>query len=207
MKKFGSMLALILITVSTFSQPTDTGTAQPLDIGPERGRIQAERAREEARYEQEETACYARFAVTDCLGKVRVHRREVLDDLRRQEVMLNDAERKRKALEQIERIQEKSSAQRVEEKAASRLQAGEAQQERDDRANQKASAAMNAKAGQTAGKSAQKTVAPGRTANDLANEQKQYKDKIRQVQEHRASREKSNKEKSPGLSKPLPESP
>ena len=50
-------------------------------------------------------------------------------------------------------------------------------------------------------------VEPGRTADDIAKEQKQFNDKIRQAQEHRASREKSNNEKSGTSPKPLPESP
>lgn len=209
MKKLFSMLALLLIAVPSFSQPTeiDTGTTQPLDMDGERSRIQADRVRQEARYEAEEAACYARFAVTDCLREVRRRRRESLDDLRSQEVALNDAERKRKALEQIERIKDKSSAQRMEEEAARRVEARAAQQEREERANQKASAAMNAKSGQPVAKSVQKTVEPGPTANDVAKEWQQYKDKLREAQEHRASREKSSREKSGTSSKPLPETP
>ncbi len=135
MKKLFPVLALLLSTACAFSQPADTGTPQPLDIEGERTRIQAERAREEAHYGQAEAACYARFVVTDCLRDVRVHRREALAKLRRQELALNDAERKRKALEQMERIEEKSSVQRREE--ASRLKAREDQQGREECANQK----------------------------------------------------------------------
>ena len=110
MNKLLSLWALLFIIVPAFSQPTETNTAQALDSAGERHRIQADRAREVVHYGQEEAACYARFAVTDCLGQVRVRRRAALDHLRRQEILLNDAERKRKALEQIERIKEKSSA-------------------------------------------------------------------------------------------------
>ena len=207
MKKLFSVLALLLITVSTYSQVTDTGIKEPFDVEGERDRIQADRARAEARYERDEAACYAKFAVTNCLREVRARRREELADLRRQDIALNDAERKRKALEQIERIQQKSSAQGLEEEAARRAQAREARQEREERANQKASAAMKAKSGQSVGKSAQKTVEPGRTADDAASEQKQYNDKLKEAQEHRVSREKINSEKSGTSSKPLPPTP
>lgn len=210
MKKFFSFFALLLIVLSAFAQPTDTATgskSQPLlDIEAERSRIQAERAREEARYQTEEAACYAKFAVTDCIRHVRVHRREALDELRRQTLALNDAERKRKALEQIERIKEKSSAQRMEEEAARRLEAREAQQEREDRATQKAAASMKTKSGLD-GERAQKTVEQGRTAADVAKDQQQYNDKLKEAQEHRANWEKSNKEKSGTPKKTLPESP
>ena len=137
MKKCFPVWALLLTTACAFAQPADTGIPQPLDIEGERSRIQLERTREEAHYEQAEVACYARFAVTDCLRDVRVHRREALARLRRQELALNDAERKRKALEQMERIEQKSSAQRLQEEAGSRLKAREDQQGREERANQK----------------------------------------------------------------------
>lgn len=129
MKKLFSVLALLLLAVPTFAQVSDAATPS-LDIDGELRRIQADRTRAEARFAGEDAACYARFAVTDCLREVRVRRREVLDALRRQEVAINAAERKRKAQEQIERIEERSSAQRLEEEAASRLRAREAQQER-----------------------------------------------------------------------------
>ncbi len=100
--------------------------AQPLDSEGERSRIRDARVREEAQYQVEEAACYARFAVTDCLNKVRARRREVLDDLRRQERVLNDLERKRRALEQIDQINQKSSARQIEEETSVRPAAGDA---------------------------------------------------------------------------------
>lgn len=211
MRKLVSFFALLLIVAPAFSQPTDTGTGtgspQPLDIEGERSRIQAERTREEALNVKEEVACYARFAVTNCLRQVRVHRREALDKLRRQELALNDAERKQKALEQMERIKENSSAQRLEEEAARRLEARAAQQEREERATEKAAASGKVKSGQPAASSATKPIEQGRTADDAAKEQQQYNDKLREAQEHRASREKINKEKAGTSSKPLPEAP
>ena len=73
----------------------------------EHARIAAERAQVYARVTQAEVACYQRFAVNDCLARVRGERREVLSDLRRQEVALNDAARKRRASQQLLRIDER----------------------------------------------------------------------------------------------------
>lgn len=185
----------------------DAVSRQPIDSGAELGRLQAQRAREEARYEKEEAACYARFAVTDCLREVRARRRETLALLRQQEVALNDAQRRQKALEQLERIRDKTSSQRLEEDAIRRSQARAAQQERQERANQKASAAMRAQSGPPPGPGVQKTFGPERTADDLARERQQYKDKLKEAQEHRASREKSNREKSGTPAKTLPVPP
>ena len=82
-----------------------------MDPQVERSRIAAERAREAARHELQERACYARFAVNDCLAANRAQRRGVMDDLRRQTLALDAIERKNKALDQIERIRDKTVTQ------------------------------------------------------------------------------------------------
>ena len=74
----------------------------------ERERIREIRLYEQARFSAQEVACYARFAVNDCLVEVRSRQRELLGDLRRQEISLNDALRKRRAAEQILRSDERS---------------------------------------------------------------------------------------------------
>ena len=205
MKKLFTMGVLLLITACAFSQPIGS-SIPPLDG--ERSRIQAERARAEAHSAKEEAPCYARFAVNDCLRDVRARLREVLAALRRQELALNVIERERKALQQRAQIDERSSTQRKEDEAAKRLEARAAQQERELRASQKAAATANKKSGQGAADSVPTNVVRGRTTDELAQEQTRYQNKLRQAQEHRASREKSNKDKKPGASsKPLPERP
>ena len=67
----------------------------------ERERIGQTRANHEAMSAQQEAQCYARFAVNGCLIKIRAHRREVLGDLRRQEISLNDMRRKRRGADQL----------------------------------------------------------------------------------------------------------
>lgn len=79
------------------------GADARLDLLAERSRIQFERDVVESRFNRQEASCYAKFAVTDCLQKVRLNRRQLVDDLRRQTVLLNDMERKRKALAKIPR--------------------------------------------------------------------------------------------------------
>jgi hypothetical protein len=59
--------------------------------------------------EKQEAACYARFAVNDCLRKVRAQRRAARDIQRHKEIELKDAERKEKAQEALERLKQKSS--------------------------------------------------------------------------------------------------
>lgn len=87
--------------------------AQQPDDAAERQRITAERARIEAEFEQDHKACYQKFAVNDCISDARAKRREQMADLRRQELVLNDAERRRRAAERLEEIEKKTAEKRA----------------------------------------------------------------------------------------------
>ncbi len=84
-----------------------TGGDPAMNVAAERSRIATQRAQQEERFAQAEVACYRRFAVFDCLRDARQVRRTALDALRRQEVVLNDDERKRGAAAAVQRIQDK----------------------------------------------------------------------------------------------------
>lgn len=84
MKNYCSIVFCVLISLTAFGQPTD------------------------ASVEKQEAACYARFAVNDCLRKVRAHQREARDIQRRKEIKQKDAERKEKAQQKLERFMENS---------------------------------------------------------------------------------------------------
>ena len=75
----------------------------------ERARIVAERAREKLRFEKAGETCYQRFAVNDCLRQVAIERRKSLEELRRQEIILNNVDRKLRAGEQLQYLDEKKS--------------------------------------------------------------------------------------------------
>ena len=76
----------------------------------EHARIRKERGDAQARFLAQDVQCYQRFAVNDCLGEVRTQRRAVLAELRRQEISLNEAQRKRRAAEQLLRADDKAAA-------------------------------------------------------------------------------------------------
>jgi hypothetical protein len=76
----------------------------------ERSRIESERAKEQLRFQKAEEYCYQRFAVNDCLREVAVERRKTLDELRRQEIILNNIDRKLRAGEQLRQLDEKKAA-------------------------------------------------------------------------------------------------
>lgn len=79
--------------------------SMPLDVQAERLRIDAERSQHEAAFAVAERDCYRRFAVSDCLSDARHARRMALDELRRQEIVLNDQNRKTRAGQALQRIQ------------------------------------------------------------------------------------------------------
>ncbi len=65
------------------------------------------REKYEAQFRAQEIACYQRFAVNDCLNDSRGTERSVKADLRRQEILINDAERKRRGARQLLRSDER----------------------------------------------------------------------------------------------------
>lgn len=98
------LAALLLSCASAFAQ--DTGDAQQQEDA-QRHRIAQLRETYQADLRAKEAACYQRFAVNDCLLEQRRISRDLLADLRRQEVVLNDAQRKRRAARQLLRADEK----------------------------------------------------------------------------------------------------
>jgi colicin import membrane protein len=82
----------------------------PASTSAERARIQSERQQIESLSGAGDAACYQRFSVNDCLRDVRSRRRAALQDLRRQEVSLNDAERKSRGAAQARRAQDQLDA-------------------------------------------------------------------------------------------------
>ena len=109
MKTFILALWMVLAAVPVRAQ-LDTGAdhSDALRESEERERIRQTRASQQAQFTAQDARCYARFAVNDCLAEVRSNRREVLGDLRRQEISLNDAQRKRRGAEQLLRSDERS---------------------------------------------------------------------------------------------------
>lgn len=69
--------------------------------------IDQTRARHQQHFREREVACYQRFAVNDCLNESRRIEREIMADLRRQEILINDAQRKRRAARQLLRADER----------------------------------------------------------------------------------------------------
>ena len=129
MKRFFWIYGLMLLGGLAGAQTPPDGHASSR-IDSERTKIMAERSRLEADFLTEDRACYKRFAVNACLGKVNTRRRQAMADLRRQEILLNDEERKTSGLEQLRRTEEKSSPEKLQEASQQRAKAVEDYQSR-----------------------------------------------------------------------------
>lgn len=94
-----------------------------LSSNAERLRIANDRTLIEASSQRDDSACYQRFFVNNCLDAVRLKRGAELADLRRQEAVLDDQERKAKGAEQLKKTEDKESAEKQQAAADKRADA------------------------------------------------------------------------------------
>jgi hypothetical protein len=178
--------------------------------------ISTERSRLEAAFAVEDSACYKKFLVNNCLDNVNVRRRETLADLRRQEVVLNDAARKAKAADQLQKIEDKSSAEKLLQEAEKRAQAVKDFEDRMVRDKQKNAdrevlqAGEKAKLEAAAGRSkSNQDKAAGRAAKQTleAEELRKYNERLEHAKERQAryARGKASQTKAPAQPLPTPQ--
>ena len=118
----------------------------------ERLRIASERANSQASFDVKSAACYKKFWVNKCLDDLKAERLGVMSDLRRQEVALNDLERKAKGAEQLQKLEEKASVANDVSQQSERAELAKKAQARAEREASKTTAApppKNASAAQT----------------------------------------------------------
>jgi hypothetical protein len=210
MKKLLLVLATLILPLALHAQDEQAEAAQ-------RSRIAAERAQAEAVFREKEKACYARFAVNDCLAEAKAQRRQVLADLRRQEVTLNDAQRKRKAAEHLRAIEERSSPEKQQREAQQRDKSLADRQDREaaaarkaaDRAASQASAPANAaqRQEQVVRRQAEASAARNERAEEAAQNLKRRQQRLAEAQERKASLDKRLAERKKPAAKPLPATP
>ena len=179
-------------------------------------RITTERTRLEAGFTLEDTACYKKFLVNRCLDEVKARRRDALADLQRQEIVLNAEARKVKAADQFQKIEDKSSPEKLRQEADKQVQAAKDfddrmardKQKYADRASLQAGEKASAKASAGRVKSNQDKAA-ARTAKQTgeAEELRKYNERQSLAKERQAryARDKASLTKTPA--KPLPAQP
>lgn len=191
---------LIASCVAAAAVHAQDSAQQQLDQ--ERARIAAERRAADSRYAEAEAACHARFAVNDCVNQAKAARRETQADLRRQEISLNDDERRRKGAAQRQRLDERSSAENQQRAARQRAQALEDSALRQERGARKAAAAAPPIDANGAPPTAA-SPAPARPTPDAAAVRKRQ-EKLQEAEARKTRLEKRRIERTKPLAKPLP---
>ena len=197
-----SLIAPFLIALCAAPTAVQAQGSAQQQLDQERSRIAAERRAADSRYADAEAACYARFAVNDCVNEAKAARREALADLRRQEVSLNDDERRRKGAAQRQRLDERSSAENQQRAAQQRAQALNDAALRQERGARKAAAAAPPASAATAASIATPPV-PVRPTPDAAAVRKRQ-EKLEEAKARKDRLEKRRLERTKPLSKPLP---
>ncbi len=109
--KSGPLFVTLTLLVTTVHAQDDAIRNLQLRETEQRAWISDRRASYDGQFKAQEALCYQRFAVNDCLIDSRQTQREVMADLRRQEILINDAQRKRRGAQQLLRSDEKLTNQ------------------------------------------------------------------------------------------------
>jgi hypothetical protein len=179
----------------------------------QRGKVAAERARLEAGFQAEEAACKGRFAVNACLQEIRPRRNDAMADLRRQDLLINEADRKARAADQIQKTDDKSNLERQQQRAEKEKKAQQEIDRRAERNDQRgqnqgksaADASANVEAAQTRQKNSQSKAGEAKTRDEQAAANVQdAKVRAEKAAQNQAERDKRLKDKANSTRKPLP---
>jgi len=206
------LLPALLGAAFASAQAPGAAAAAP-DFQGDRERIAAQRRVIEERFQQQESACYQRFAVNDCLREARRTRRTSEDELKRQEAAINDIERKRRGADQLRRIDERQATPRPQDRPEEQDKARQSQQTREQRAADHAAsrasmAAQEQKNQQDLAdkqrKFAEDQARAARRRAEAPTERERFESKQRSAEHRRAERERKNTERTKPPSPPLP---
>ncbi len=93
---------------SAFGGVISPGSGKDPEISAQRAGIEAQRSQAQSRFEEGARQCYQKFVVNDCINNLRAQRREILADLRRQEIELNNQERRTLAAQRVQSVEDKT---------------------------------------------------------------------------------------------------
>jgi hypothetical protein len=103
------LIALCAYSMQAAAQNASQKAEETAEQRVERERIVRERTELTQNLEKNRQACYQKLAATPCLNEARDTHNEKMRDLKRQEVALNDAQRKRAAADRLQAIDERNS--------------------------------------------------------------------------------------------------
>lgn len=216
MKAFISGFLLAALAGLADAQNGVSQGRQPGSLDAQRAAISAERVRLEAGFASEDAVCHDRFAVNNCLDKVNINRRQAMAELRRQEMLLNDEERKNRGKAQIRKIEEKSLPEKQQEAAERRAKATEDYQLRLEREKKQQPDRTAASLSQKTARDVhtkklmdhqKKVQARVQRQTPAAEEAKKFNDRKNEAEAHKAQHKADELKRTspPAKSLPLPE--
>lgn len=171
----------------------------------ERADIAAQRTKAEAGYAAERKACYQKFAVNDCLRGASARHRQIVAELRRREIALDDAERKQQAAERQAELQQKAADAARKRSDAEQAGAPAGAQRRSNAADHASDAAAARSAAEDRQRRHQQELdAQAQKARAAGSERARYDAKIKAAEERRADRDRRERENTAPPVKPLP---
>lgn len=190
--------------------------ADGADTAAQRQRIAQERATVQARARAAEQECRQRFVVTPCVDRVRGERRAALQRLDQQAAVLDDAQRKQRAAQRAQRIQQRHDDQaRADEQRMAPDGQSKVRAVRTPAAQGEGAAGADATAApkavrQTAAGAQQRAAASAREREDAAQRSAAARRRADQAEAHRTAVEKRNADRArrhpPQATLPLPAS-
>ena len=211
MKTF--VFTFLLLSGLANAQNNAPNEQQTGSIDAQRAAISAERSRLEAGFLAEEAACYKKFAVNNCLAKINTKRREAMAGFRRQEILLNDEDRKAKGEEQIRKTDEKLLLEKKQQSAERRSKALEDFQERLKREKNKQQAGTRVPWNENAARAAnaerllahqKKNQARADMHAEAAEKAKKFNERQKEARARRIQHEADQLKRGKPAAKPLP---
>jgi colicin import membrane protein len=169
------------------------------DLAAERARLTRERAAADQAFTDQRGVCFKRFAVAACLEESRRHKRALLDDIKRQETIINDAERKRRGGEALDRLAQTKAEAGAKELKAQRDKAIQPKQDRDQRAADYDASRAATTADEEKNRRqfdarqhdhVEQQATEARRRAEAPAQEKRFDDKLKQAEAHRAEVEK-----------------
>ncbi|MDB5929492.1 MAG: hypothetical protein JWR60_1199 [Polaromonas sp.] len=210
-------IAILSFLLALLGAASGTANAQagdqPRSIDAQRMEVNLERERLEADFLNEEAICYRKFAVNSCLKNVNTKRREAMAELRRQEILLNDEDRKIKGAEQLRKTQEKSSPAKLQEAADGRKKTVEGYKARLQKEEDKQKVEIPIQSNEKTARDAnaekllrhqKKIEARGEKQASAAEEAKIFNERQKIAQERRLKNEADQLKRGKSAAKPLP---
>lgn len=209
---FPVTLCLILGHAGAQDAPATPALVQGLDIAAERAQIAQEKKAAEDVYQSAVKRCFQKVAVNACKQEAQQIKQQQFNELRRREIVLNDAERKERSAQALKNTQDKQSEEQQLQDAERRRDAQEQHldklqsniEKNEERLKKDADIQANRDArAKRMDELLERQRAHDAKLKDAAKAKENHQRKLEEHQQHRAQVERDRANRDPSVS-PLP---